>query len=283
MLTSPRRLAFVLSLIGLCRIATPAECHAQDYRIVRIASGLNQPTYVTQAPGDPANILYFTERTSNTVEGFNAINQMGKVWRYDVSTQTKSLVLDLSVLFPNRTVTNDTGVQTIAFSPDYNTVGSGTYHKMYISYSERGTAAISHVEEFDIGTNGTATFSRNILQYSNSVQNNHTVDWIGFNPAATGVERSYLYISTGDGAFGNAYNGGAVSNGRPSQNPASIRGKMARVDVSGGNDYDGTHSINGVLLPNDPERNFKIPLTNPLVTYNAANPARRFPGDMRRG
>ena len=57
---------------------------AQDYRIERIASGLNQPTYVTQAPGDPANILYFTERTSNTIGGFGPVNDMCKVWRYDV-------------------------------------------------------------------------------------------------------------------------------------------------------------------------------------------------------
>jgi hypothetical protein len=49
---------------------------AQDYRVERIASGLNQPTYVTQAPGDPANVLYFTERTTNTQPGFNAVNPM---------------------------------------------------------------------------------------------------------------------------------------------------------------------------------------------------------------
>src|SRR5262245_20734728 len=93
---------------------------AQSFRIERIASGLNQPTYVTQAPGDPANILYYTERTSNTIGGFGAVNQMGKVWRYDADTRTKMLVLDLS----SRSVTNDDGLQTIAFSPDFNTVGA---------------------------------------------------------------------------------------------------------------------------------------------------------------
>jgi len=48
---------------GVLLLATAAAWFAgdivlgQDYRIVRIASGLNQPTYLTQAPGDPANIL----------------------------------------------------------------------------------------------------------------------------------------------------------------------------------------------------------------------------------
>jgi hypothetical protein len=270
------RLAFgAVFAACIATVLSTSNASAADYQIIRIASGLNQPSYVTQAPGDPANILYFTERASydgvGTFEGFSAVNNMGKVWRYDALSRTKTLVVDLSAVFPARTVTNDTGIQTIAFSQDFNIVGAPTYHKMYISYSERGTAAINHVEEFDIGGNGTATFSRNILQYSNNTQNNHTVDWIGFDPTATGAARSYLYISTGDGAFGNPYSNGSLSGGRPSQNLASSRGKMHRVDVSGGNDYDGTHSINGVPIPADSERNFKIPLDNPLPTYNAAH------------
>src|SRR5262245_66175876 len=90
---------------------------AQNYFIERIASGLNQPTYVTQAPSDPSNILYFTERTKDANPGFGATNDMGRVWRYDVNTRTRMLVLDLS----SRSVTNDTGLQTIAFHPQYNT------------------------------------------------------------------------------------------------------------------------------------------------------------------
>src|SRR5688572_16994783 len=83
----------VLVVGSCCAVAwAGAAARAQSFRLERIASGLNQPTYVTQAPGDPANILYFTERTSNTIGGFNALNDMGKVWRYDVSTRTKTLV-----------------------------------------------------------------------------------------------------------------------------------------------------------------------------------------------
>src|SRR6188508_2974415 len=136
----PRRITFALFTAALF----PAVAVAQSYRIERIASGLNQPTYITQAPGDPANILYFTERTSNTIGGFDPINQMGKVWRYDVNTRAKTLVLDLS----SRSVTNDTGLQTIAFSPDFNAVGTPGFGKMYLSSSERGNVALSKVEEY---------------------------------------------------------------------------------------------------------------------------------------
>jgi hypothetical protein len=239
--------------------------HGQNYRLERIASGLNQPTYVTQAPGDPANVLYFTERTSNTIGGFSAVNQMGKVWRYDVETRTKTLVLDLS----SRQVTNDDGLQTIAFSPDFNTVGAPTYHKMYASsaqYPNPGNA-LNRVEEYAMNPDGTFGSGRVILQYSNNTQNNHTVNWIGFDPNATGVSKNYLYISTGDGSFGNNYNGGLSPNGRPSQNPSDVRGKILRVDVSGPDSY-----------PTSSTKNFAIPASNPLPTYNAAHPGSPIAG-----
>src|SRR5947209_1232328 len=97
--------------IGCGTVLLPALALAQNYRIERIASGLNQPTYVTQAPGDPSNILYFSERTRDANPGFSVSNVMGKIYCYDVNTRTKALVLDLS----SRPVFQDTGLQTFAF------------------------------------------------------------------------------------------------------------------------------------------------------------------------
>src|SRR5688500_9994460 len=133
----------------LAAAASSGPAGAQEYRVERIASGLSQPTYVTQAPGDPANVLYFTERTSNTQPGFQATNQMGKVWRYDVNTRTKTPVLDLS----HRFVYEDAGLQTIAFGPDFNTPGAPTYRKMYVSSAEMGagfTPSVNRVEEYTL-------------------------------------------------------------------------------------------------------------------------------------
>lgn len=231
----------------------------QSYRVERIASDLNQPTYVTQAPGDPANILYFSERTSDTVPGFAAVNKMGKVWRYDVNTRTKELVLDLS----NRLVVNDTGLQTIAFHPDFNNLGTPGYHKMYVTLSEAGPVlnmrepAINKLEEYTIGPDGTAAFDRILLEYNNNTENNHTIDWAGFDPTATGAERDYLYVSTGDGSFGNAYGG------RPSQNPIDLKGKILRIDVN------PTHAD---AYPSNVNKNFAIPPTNPFPVYNETHP-----------
>jgi hypothetical protein len=255
------------ALIGLAALGAESSS-AESFHLERIASGLNQPTYVTQAPGDPANILYFTERTSNTIGGFTPVNDMGKVWRYDVTTRSKSLVLDLSA----RDVINDTGLQTIAFSPDFNTPGAPTFQKLFVSSSERGATALNRVEEFTIGSGGTATFSRTILEYPNNGQNNHTVDWIGFDPNAAGAERGYLYISTGDGSFGNSYDSGTSPAGRPSQNPSDVAGKILRVDLAGGDAY-----------PADAKKNFGIPASNPIPTYNAAHPGSPLTGVAKVG
>src|SRR6478672_1112685 len=59
-----------------------------EYRIERIASGLNQPSSVAFAPGDN-NTMYILERTQN-----NNVN-MGKVLKFDIATPTKTTILDL--------------------------------------------------------------------------------------------------------------------------------------------------------------------------------------------
>ncbi len=233
-----------------------------DYHLERVTPVLNQPTYVTQAPGDPTNILYYTTRISSAFSGFNAVNTMGKVWRYDLNTRTSTAVLDLSA----REVFNDTGLQTIAFHPDFNQVSSNGYGKFYLTSAQYnpGYVPTDRVEEYFLDPANPAAgavFSRLILQYTNNVQNNHTIDWVGFDPNATGAERNYLYISTGDSSYGNSYNGGISPTGRPSQNPSDVRGKILRVDVSGGDDY-----------PSDPLKNFVIPPSNPIPAYNAAHP-----------
>ena len=54
--------------------------NAQSYRVVRIASGLAQARYESQAPGDPANIIYYSMRISASSGfggGFSTINTMG--------------------------------------------------------------------------------------------------------------------------------------------------------------------------------------------------------------
>jgi glucose/arabinose dehydrogenase len=273
------RLAFVL--ISIFAIS-PSMAFAVDYKIVRVASGLSQPNYVTQAPGDPSNILYYTERATNAVAGFNPVNQMGRVMRYDATLAATpgyvgTPIIDLS----SRSIINDDGLEGVAFSPDFHNVGTPGFGKIYVSssqYNGSGTVPTNRVEEYTTTnpsnpTPANTSLTRTILQYSNNSQNNHTIDWLGFDPTAAGEARNYLYISTGNASFGLPYGNATSPGGMPSQNPSDVRGKILRVDVNPNlpNSYQGI----------DPNKNFNIPASNPIPTYLAAHPGTlRGPGNM---
>jgi Concanavalin A-like lectin/glucanases superfamily/Glucose / Sorbosone dehydrogenase len=262
-----------LAGIILCwTVAAANFAIAQGYRVERVASDLAQPTFLTQAPGDPANIVYYSTRitaTDGTGGGFGAVNNMGGIFRYDLNTRTSTQVMNLSY----RQLTGDEGLVGFAFSPDYNTPGAPGYQKLYVSSSQynNGASPIERVEEYTTnGPNGTvpldvsnhAAVTRTILQYTNiNTQQNHTVDWIGFDPTAASLpagtpERNYLYISAGDGDLG----GSAQT--RPEQKANSVLGKVLRVDT------DPTHAD---AYPLDANKNFAIPSTNPIPQWNAAH------------
>jgi hypothetical protein len=102
---------------------------------------------------------------------------------------------------------------------------------------------------------GTPALQRTILQYPGNLGSFHTIDWIGFKPNATGAERNYLYVTTGDG--------GPVSSNpayvAKSQILTEIYGKVLRIDISDAAD----------AYPADANKNFGIPSIN---TYAGAPP-----------
>ena len=234
-----------MKLRAICRISLSAlilvgclSAHAvrADVRLERIATGLTSPTFVTQAPGDN-NSLYVLQRNFT-------------VLKYDLATRTSSTVLNLSG--SRFTQTGDSGAVGLAFSPDF-----ATDHLFYLSSNSglSGQLGVDRVEEYSL-TGPTATLNRTILQYSsNTNDNNHTVDWIGFDPTASGIARHYLYITTGDG--GPQANIAGYQN--RSQDLNQIYGKMLRVDVSGGDSYGA-----------DPNKNFLIPTDNPIPASGGA-------------
>jgi hypothetical protein len=249
---------------------------AREYVIERIASGLAQPTYLAQAPGDPPNIIYYSTRITaadGTGGGFGTINVMGGIFRYDMNTRTSTHVMSLQ----HRQLTGDEGLVGFAFSPDFNTPGAPGYQKLYVSSSQfngNGTSPTDRVEEYVVsGPGGTVPVdgrgrpivNRVVLEYVHvNTQQNHTVDWIGFDPRASSLlvgspERNYLYIVTGDGDLG-----GSARN-RPEQKANDVRGKLLRVDV------DVTN--HGDAYPADPNKNFAIPPTNPIPLWNSTHPA----------
>src|SRR5262249_27836788 len=134
---------FILALGTLALVLRPIASQAV-YHLERITPVLNQPTYLTQAPGDPANILYYSTRITSAASGFSAFNSMGSIWRYDVTTRTSTVILN----FAARSVVNDDGLQTFAFHPDFNTSGAPGFGKLYVASSQFGNTSLNRVEEF---------------------------------------------------------------------------------------------------------------------------------------
>src|SRR4051812_23399844 len=233
-----------------------------EYRIERIASGLNQPSSVAFAPGDN-NTMYILERSQND----NA--NLGKVLKYDIATRTRTTILDLGSR-PLGGTGSDLGAMCLAFHPDFNDPSSSGYQKFYLSTAtfdqSASPAATNRVEEYTLGAGGQATFSRTILQYGNT-RPFHTTDWLGFDPTATGAARNYLWISEGDG--GPQIMSGANVNASyvpRAQNLNEVFGKILRVDLSGD------------AYPSDSLKNYAIPGDNPIPAWNTVHPASPISG-----
>ena len=244
----------VAALSLLLRVAP-----GQDFTINKIVGNLNQPTFVTFAPGDD-NDLYIAELRS----GSN-VNNLGRIVRYDRSTQTNSTVIDLSSLG----TLDDGGLVGMAFHPDFQTNGL-----FYIDYNraESGTF-YNYIQEYHMNPDGTASLTSRgtILKYPtlNSI-NYHTVDWIGFDPTAAGAARNYLYVTTGDGGpnIGTGYATSTVlpaadRNGPYPIKPTNLYGKILRLNID---------PAAADAYPSDANKNFAIPPTNPLPASAA-----RFP------
>ncbi|MAT72264.1 MAG: hypothetical protein CMJ58_22385 [Planctomycetaceae bacterium] len=261
-----RHVVLALLAVAPVMLAVRAAGQTPTYRVERIASGLRQPVYMDQAPGDPANIIYYMTRT--TTGGANAgSGTHGSLWRYDMDTRAATEVLNLS----HRDLTLDLGPQGFAFHPDFNNPGTDGYQKIYVSSAATG-GPVNYVEEYAAsGANGTVPInrstgepivSRTLLQYDNVFgDNNHVIDWIGFDPRAYSAapgspERNYLYISAGDGSNGRS------APDRPEQKSNIVQGKLLRIDIDP-NKPD--------FYPGDPQKNFAIPDTNPIPLWNSTH------------
>jgi glucose/arabinose dehydrogenase len=222
--------------------AWPATAQAQQYKIERVLTGLQQPTYVTFAPGDN-NTMYFMERT--TVVGGNPTARMGRIAKYNPLTDSApTTFLDFSQV-STASVPNDSGSLCLTFHPDFQTNG-----KFYTTFARGPSPVTNELREYTVvnGAVDTVNF-RKVLQYTNTSGTFHTIDWIGFKHGAPGSpERNHLYVTTGDG--GPQSNNTSYVN--KAQNLNEIYGKVLRLDVSAGAD----------AYPADVNKNFGIPAAN---------------------
>jgi glucose/arabinose dehydrogenase len=161
-----------------------------------IVSGLENPLYLTSAPGNPRHLFILEKR--------------GLVKVHDTST---GQTLGTSFLNVSSEVATDgeQGLLGLAFAPDFAT--SRTFY-VYLSTTD-GNVEIR--EYRTLASNplvADAGSMRLIDRIDYPSSTNHRGGWMGFGPDG------YLYVATGDGA-----------NGANSQNLGNQMGKILRLDV----------------------------------------------------
>jgi len=213
-----------LAALVACAAFAPLRAHAQtidlgDLQTV-VLSGLASPLWAGCAPGDPSSTLFVLEKG-----GRIRVNRSG--------TLQAGPVLDLSTLVDIR---SERGLLGIAFHPGYQ-----VNRQFYVFYSELS------------GRNIVARYNMNTVE---------TGQDISADPASAQIvlrlTQTTLTDNGGNMAFGPdgllyIGTGGAGDTTNNSLNPASLLGKLLRIDV----DRDD--------FPLDANRNYGIPAGNPVT------------------
>jgi glucose/arabinose dehydrogenase len=217
------------SFVAMVALFACAAAWSQSIGLEVVVSGIDRPSYVTQAPGDPSSLYYIEQR-------------IGRIRKLDLATGTSTTVHT----FTGFDTTIEGGVHTMAFHPQFE-----QNNLFYVSWLEDGGPGIGdygNVDEFQM-VNGQAQFTRRIMRHQiRDPSSTHGLDFVGFDPTATGPAQNYLYITTGDGG----YDGADLPNNF-SQDLSTRFGKVMRVDVSGDD------------FPGESDRNYSIPADNPYA------------------
>ncbi len=193
-----------LALLGLAALGLLLpDAPAQRVRTVRVASGLDNPLFVTSPPGDAARLFILEQNT-------------GRIRILKNGSLLSTPFLDIGSL---NSQGGERGLLGMAFHPDYASNG-----RFFINYTNNAGDTV--IAEYQVSANpdvADASSARTVMTIGQPFSN-HNGGMLAFGPDG------YLYIGTGDGGDAND----PFGNG---QNPQTLLGKMLRIDVDGGIPY----------------------------------------------
>lgn len=163
-----RRVAAAVALISLMLAALPGPALAAGLNLAPVASGFNQPVFLTNA-GDSR--LFVVEKAGR-------IKIVGGGTFLDISTMVSTV--------------SEQGLLGLAFHPNYASNGL-----LYVFYNRKSDGK-SVVAEFKRSTSDPNKANRNskrVVLLMGQPYGNHNGGWLAF-------KGSYLYISKGDGGGG---------------------------------------------------------------------------------
>ncbi len=175
-----------------------ASPDGSQYTLAQYIGGYTRPLFITHA-GDGTNRMFVVE-------------QGGRIYVLEGGQQQATPFLDVSALVS--TSANERGLLGLAFHPDYASNGI-----FFVNYTDR--AGDTSVARYHISADPNAADpnSAQIILHIDQPYENHNGGDIAFGPDG------YLYVGMGDG-------GSAGDPERNGQNPASLLGKILRLDVN---------------------------------------------------
>ena len=182
-----------MGVLAPCLSAQPVRVTLEP-----VASGLNQPVYLTNAH-DGTDRRFIVE-------------QLGRISVMQPGSSTRTTFLDIS----NRVLCcGERGLLGLAFHPQY-----AANRKFYVNYTRRPDGATVVAEyQANVTNQNTAATLETVLFVVPQPYENHNGGMVEFG------NDGYLYVGMGDGGSGNDPQNHA-------QNPADLLGKILRIDVN---------------------------------------------------
>jgi glucose/arabinose dehydrogenase len=178
---------------GTSAAAQPAAAQGQDFRIVKVASGLESPVHLTFAPGEPRR-LYVVE-------------QAGRIRVIDRGRLRAAPFLDIHSLVRSG---GEQGLLSVAFHPKYR-----SNHLFYVNYTD--VNGDSRIVEYRSSASGAPRRTRELF-FLEDPYPNHNGGQLAFD------EEGFLYFGMGDG-------GAAGDPENRAQDLSNRFGKLLRLDV----------------------------------------------------
>jgi glucose/arabinose dehydrogenase len=199
--TPPRLVALALALLACFEIGARG-CVDASFGAVTVATGLVAPVYVSAPEGNSR--LFVVERAGRIRIVNAATGAIVPTAFLDISSRVAT--------------TGERGLLGLAFAPDFSS--SGEFYVYYIQAPSLDSV-VSRFTLSDPSSNVASPSSEEIvIRVPQTSADNHKGGTIGFSPVD-----GMLYWALGDG--GESFN--------TAQDPASLFGKMLRIDVRSGN------------------------------------------------
>jgi len=200
--------ALVLPASLLIAATAPAAHAATTYKLTLSASGLDQPVYIANPPGE--NKRYFI------------VEKPGKILVLKNGSVLSTPYLDMTSLVSSD---GEGGLLSLAFDPMYST--NRKVYVYYVDTSHNITIAL-YLTSASNPDRADASSRTTLVSIPHPTYTNHYGGMMEFDPIAAQSGKAMLYFGTGDG-------GGTGDPNDNAQNKSSGLGKLFRIDVNAAN------------------------------------------------